>query len=585
MAKTRKFPIWIALLSLVPSLFGGVSKEIQAVYVQRYENKAMFLKVPVHGLRQIVFVRSGEPVLDRSNLGQPLAFKVGDQVRITDVQFRDELIRFKISAIDMSRDSELVFQFSQELTSGFDQRDAFDRALDKTLTEGLSYRDIDSAKESFIAGQYDQLIRQFAANTGTSTDYVVQTITEQNPEFQRMRQELAQKQQQLKSLEDRVSKAENASSQATEEATRLRRAVSQAEREADSLKEERSELSAQVGRLSEELNKAKKENANWTARERDYQRQLSEVVRNLDTQTSQSAQLGSQVDSLGQAIDALKRERDNFRGQAADHLAKSEELTAKLEDSEKRLTRMTADRDRQASRLRALTTDKNNLNSRFLQMLEEKEQLETARELEASLRVEEREFEQDRQRSRIFLGTHPIGSLEISPPLTEGDKASVRFEMDSPDTVKFSEVERKLYDSLGEKPRMAAVWTLDEEVEGLELALIQGEAEQEVAPRETAEWAWEVRGTPPAATPVKLSVQLIDGNDHRVLVASREYRLRPGGIGGLINRSFSLWAVLLGFLGGAGLVAAAVVLRRGKRVEDPSPRPAGPRLYVEEKKL
>ena len=106
----------LVLALLYPSSgLAGVSRDIQARYVEEYENKAMFLKIPIRGLRQIVYVNDDGIQLDRASAGFPLAFRVGEQVRIVDVQFRDELIRFKFSAIDLSREGELIFRFFSPL--------------------------------------------------------------------------------------------------------------------------------------------------------------------------------------------------------------------------------------------------------------------------------------------------------------------------------------------------------------------------------------------------------------------------------------------------------------------------------------
>ncbi|MFQ5930100.1 MAG: hypothetical protein ACE5MK_10390, partial [Acidobacteriota bacterium] len=151
----RKLQLLALFLSLGLWLNAGVRREVEDWYVQKYENKAMFLKVPIRGEQQMVYVRNTGPVLDRRTGGLSLLFKVGDQVRITKVDFKGGSIRFKIASVDLRRESEIIFEFPQQLREGFPQRASFDAALEATLTEGLSYTDIDSAKEKFIKTEFE----------------------------------------------------------------------------------------------------------------------------------------------------------------------------------------------------------------------------------------------------------------------------------------------------------------------------------------------------------------------------------------------------------------------------------------------
>ena len=128
-------------------LSAGVRREIENWYVQNYENKALFLKIPVRGQRQIVYVGDTQPTLDPGSASSPLRFKVGDHVRITDVSFRNDSVRFKIASLEASGVGEIAFEFPRQLEQDFSQRGNFDVTLEATLTEGLSYTDIDSAKE------------------------------------------------------------------------------------------------------------------------------------------------------------------------------------------------------------------------------------------------------------------------------------------------------------------------------------------------------------------------------------------------------------------------------------------------------
>ena len=163
----RTFGVLCALLvSVAGRLDGAVSREVEAEYRQRFENRAMFLKMPVHGNRQVIHLRAGLVVPDRAALAQPLTFRVGEQVRITQLNFRDSAIEFRIASIDLTQQATVAFEFGESLSYTFHQRPAFESALDGAFTEGLTFRDIDSAKEQFVRDQFQRVVGQISDSTG-----------------------------------------------------------------------------------------------------------------------------------------------------------------------------------------------------------------------------------------------------------------------------------------------------------------------------------------------------------------------------------------------------------------------------------
>src|SRR5262245_9594448 len=90
----RGFPLLLlALLSVDPG-FAGVSRAIQEKYKRDYENKALFMKVPIFSEKQIIAVRGrgGRP----EQVTGGIRFKVGDQVRVMAVDFGGDEIKFKL---------------------------------------------------------------------------------------------------------------------------------------------------------------------------------------------------------------------------------------------------------------------------------------------------------------------------------------------------------------------------------------------------------------------------------------------------------------------------------------------------------
>ena len=118
----RGLQLFAVFLSMSLWLIAGVRREIENWYVHNYENKALFLKIPIRGKRQIVHVSDTRPTLDPGSANSPLLFKVGDQVRITDVSFRNDSVRFKIASLEVSGEGEIAFEFPRQLEQDFPQR-------------------------------------------------------------------------------------------------------------------------------------------------------------------------------------------------------------------------------------------------------------------------------------------------------------------------------------------------------------------------------------------------------------------------------------------------------------------------------
>ena len=140
---TGRVAVGMVAVAAFSYVYPRVAREIRDEYVQRFENKAVFLKVPVRGLQQVIHVLDSGAKLDRGNLNQPVSFKVGDQVRIIDVNFRDRTVRFRFSSVGTNREGSLEFRFPASTQQTFPQRENFEKSLASSLTEGLSYKELE----------------------------------------------------------------------------------------------------------------------------------------------------------------------------------------------------------------------------------------------------------------------------------------------------------------------------------------------------------------------------------------------------------------------------------------------------------
>lgn len=558
-------------------LNAGIRKETQTAYVQKFKNKAMFLKAPVRGLRQIIHVKDTGVVLDRTNAAEAVAFKVGDQVRITDVNFGDDRIRFKVASIDLSKESEIIFQFSSELREEFTQQRSFDSALASTFTEGLHYAEIDSAKETFIKDQYDQLIQQFSATTGSSPDFVIKAISEKNPEYAAAKRELAEARDKLQDLSGDLNDQVKARRALESQVQQLRTELSQNKSAVETLRAERQRLANQRESQEQQIAQLQKKN-------QEYDRQVNQLFKNLDTKVTANADLGKRVEVLSTSIDSLKSERTSLSqklgqlGKELEKLRKSnEELTSGLKGAKEESSKLTSD-------LRALTSNKNSLEARYLATQRQKEVLERAAALGQALRLSRRIEKRKEGRfsvADLYLLSKKIGTFEMPAPARTGEIYPLRFSADSPDTVHFTDQERRLYGALGDKIQMRASWTSSSSQ--LKAVLLEKETLQRVRPRENIEWPWIFQGEIGQPEKAILHLELTNADGQTVAIDPQEFTVAPAGLFAQVRNylspiplaaglvlGFAVFGLLFGFKGRAQAEAAPAARRAG---------------YVAEKKL
>ena len=573
---------------LLPAVFvtvalqAGIDKRLQSHYLERYLSKTIFLRVPIHGLRQAVDVRRSGSRLDASGQGEALVFKVGEQVRVVGLEFKDRSIRFRVSALDASREATVFFQFAEPLEQSFGQQTAFEDSLLFAFTEGVSYREIDAAKAAFIESQYEELIRRFATTTGTSTEFVVQKIAEQNPEYRKAVKEAAQLATKASSLETKLAAAAQKLAAAESRSTNLREQLDEVTVEVDEEKEERLRILDQRDEARGEVRKLRGEIVQIKSSQATYQQQVNDLISSFQPEPGDSNTPDSNVESLSSFVDKLQTARSNLSTQLAEVQGQISALQSEAEELRKNLASAESNSGRLSSRLRALTSDKKSINAQYLQMREQKEVLETADALSKALRVEsstDQESDEGWLESRFFLDSQLLGTVRIAPPEQVGAPARVEMSLLSPDTVKFSERERELHAALGGDVRAEVGWVTPEE---LVMELAGDDPRREVKVRESTFWDWNVGGDLIRSEPATLKIDLIDRNDQRILLHTRQFVVHPAGLGSWLSRIFSLPSLLAGLILGAAAIGAVAFLWRpqGKRV-----RSRHPVEYLAEKEL
>ena len=584
MSWTGRVAVGVVAVAAFSFAYPRVGREIRDEYVQRFENKAVFLKIPVRGLQQVVHVLDSGAKLDRGNLNQPVSFKVGDQVRIIDVNFRDDRVRFRFSSVDTTREGSLEFRFPAPTQQAFPQRENFEKSLASSLTEGLSYKELESAKGEFIRGQVKTLVREFAATTNTPDDVVLRTIVEDSPQYQALERESSQIQQKNQVLDRDVSRLGRAS---REQRARIADMTVELDR-----------LRTQVRELERDENLAARTRQSLEGQLKDAQVKMNELLGSLNLKAASNSELDNRMQSLSAGIESARREREKLSEELA-------QARADLNEREQANSKLTGDlmkvRDRNqrlSSELRSLTSNKDSIQSQFLQAKRQSDALEMASRLSAGLRLE-RSFQEREGRpleiADLYLLSKRIGRLEIETPEHPGQICRIKFLMESPDRVEFQEEERVLFDSLGETFKIEPSWSFTGD--RLRAVLMEGEPAREAKPREAVEWTWILEGEISEPERAQLRVLFVNSDDQKISLDPHEFYLTPPGLMFYLIRSFSpvsLGAgVFLGliFAGVAGLFRRRSPSKPSRRSKPSKRRPTQPapekpdREYVIKKRL
>ena len=561
MSWSGRMAVGVVAVAAFSFVFPRVGREIRDEYVQRFENKAVFLKVPVRGLQQVVHVLDSGAKLDRGNLNQPVSFKVGDQVRIIDVNFRDKMVRFRFSSVDTTREGSLEFRFPTATQQTFRQRENFERSLASSLTEGLSYKELESAKGEFIRGQVKTLVREFATTTNTPDEVVLRTIVEDSPQYQALEREFSQIRQKNQTLDRDVSRLGRTS---REQLARIADMTVELDR-----------LRTQVRELERDQNLAARTRQSLEGKLKDAQVKMSELLGSLNLKAASNTELDNRMQSLSAGIESARRKRV----QLSEELAQARADLNEREQANSTLTvdlKKVRDRNRRlSSELRSLTSNKDSIQSQFLQAKRQSDALEMASRLSAGLRLE-RSFQELEGRpleiADLYLLSKRVGRFEIETPDHPGQICRIKFLMESPDRVEFQEEERVLFDSLGERFKIEPSWSFAGD--RLRAVLMEGEAAREAKPREAVEWSWILEGEISEPERAQLRILFLNSDDQKISLDPHEFYLTPPGLMSYLIRSFSPVSLGSGIF--LGLVFAGVAGLFRRRSSSKSFKPSKP---------
>jgi hypothetical protein len=497
----------------VHAAFAGVSRSIQDKYRAKFENKALFLKIPVFGERQDVNI-TGQTYRAENGAGQA-RFKVGDQLRVLEIDFGGDQIKFKMGAISSAGFVEIVFRFDGALQESFPNSAVFDDALSYTFTEGLKYSDLEDAKRTYTQDEFEQAVRSIAAASNTSREAVLKNIAPRVPAYEESQREIASlkaNNQDISSQlagsqsENRKLDAELRNSQA--EATRLRSANTALQEKIDS-------SSSQLSKLGEDLRAVR-------GVTQGYQKELASIQRSLNLKVDASVDLATQISELGQAMRKLQKDNEGLESQNTILRSDLEEQQSTNDRLSRDIDDLKASNKQMNETIQTLTSKEDSLARQYIELKKTKENLEdivhSVSGLNSRIAEEKTEGGFYYRKANIYLKNLFVGSLDWLVPLSlshnSSAQAKANFTTESIDYVKISPEEREILRSLGDKLKIQAMLTSSSQT--MEVRADAKDALHEVGERDRAAWNWTImnRGTQDAR--MLFTVKLVNKNSDTV---------------------------------------------------------------------
>ena len=566
------------------STFAGVSKVIQDRYRANYENKALFLKLPIYSERQYVRI-TGEAFRPDPPLPVAPVFKVGDQVRVLAIDFGGDEIKFKLGAIAGTTVVELSYKFDAPLQENFPNSGVFDRALAAAFTEGLKYTEVEDAKRNFVEQEFERAARDIAANSGTNRDAVLKYVAPRLPAYQEAMREIESLENKAQDLGKQLSQSQSENRKLESDSRSQQAEITKLRTQSAGLQEKIDSSASQLARLGDDLRSAKGVSQN-------YQRELTNLQRSLKIKVDASRDLASQIGELGQVMLKIQKDNDDLHNDNAT-------LNASLEKEKADNLRLTGEnQDLQTSgrqmkeTISALTSKEDSLARQYLLLKQNRDNLEniTLSVSNLNTRMVDATAEAGTAYEKInaYLGNVLIGSFEWRMPerLNASQEKTVEasFATESIDYVRVNPGERRILQSLGERLKLRV--NLVSRVDSMEVTPEKEAATQEIGERDRAVWKWNVRNRGTEDGRLLLQAFLVNKNGDEIPLIQSEQLILSSNLVRQVRNYIQPIPLLLGVVIGSLLMGIAGLFRRGRHA-----KPAGgasakePPGYSERKQL
>jgi predicted nuclease with TOPRIM domain len=499
--------------------FAGVSRTIQDKYRAKYENKALFLKIPAFGERQTVSI-TGQTYRAVDGTGQA-RFKVGDQLRVLGIDFAGDEVKFKMGAISSAGFVEIVFKFDGDLQESFPNSAVFDGALGYAFTEGLKYTDLEEAKRTYTQDEFEQAVRQIAAASNTSREAVLKNIAPRVPAYE-------ESQRQIESLKADNEEVSSQLSASQSENRKLDADLRNSQSEVARLRSQNTALQEKIDSSTSQLSKLGEDLRAVRGATQGYQKELASIQRSLNLKVGASEDLVTQISELGQAMRKLQKDNEGLEGQNSALRSDLEEQQMTNNRLSREIDDLKASNKQMSETIQTLTSKEDSLARQYIDLKKTKENLEDVVQsvsgLSARVAEEKTGGGNYYRKVNIYLKNLFVGTLDWLVPLSLSHNSSAQakavFTTESIDYVKISPEERKILRSLGDKLRIQAM--LSSSSPTMEVRDATKLALHEVGERDRAEWNWTItnRGTQDAR--LLFAVKLINKNSDPVTLIQDE---------------------------------------------------------------
>jgi cell division septum initiation protein DivIVA len=553
-----------------PNAFAGINKLIQQEYRQKYENQAVFLAVPINGNRQRVTVTDAGLRLEREI--EPLRFKVGEQVRVLEISFGNEEIRFKVGSIDAARQGELEFRFAAPLDDGFSSRSSFDVALKQAFASTVSYTEIDRSKRDFIKRQLDALVGELATSTSANREFVQDALAdglptyrqavEENSSLQRRSQELASK------LQTEQSRAKQLEARTIEQASELNKLKSMNQ----SMKTDLDATLSLSNTASRELQQLRQQSTEITA-------SVKRLQRGFGIEADASKPLAKQVEDLMVASLKTKGDRDDLDKRIKTAESDLDKVRKDLQAQQKANEDLKKQNAQLQDNEKLLASRGDQLGKRYLALQKEKGQMESF--LRAVQRMQSRQVREAESEGRVKrvlelrLKETVLGTLELDYPaiLKPGAKETLRakFTAESINAIKLTEEDKRLIATLG--PTFNILQTMQDLSEGLSAS--SKDAAKSISERSSAEWTWTIDCSRVGNTSALLVTSILGPYKEATPILQTRLEFESRNLARELGRFFEPIPLVLGTAFGFILMGIITALRRKparRRAQDPKPK-------------
>jgi len=518
----------IGAAATVPCL-AGVSRVIQDRYRKNYENKTLFLKIPVYGEKAFVYI-SGRNIRAEEAIGQA-RFKVGDQLRVLGIDFGGDEIRFKLGQLAGGAGlAEVVFKFDSNLLDNFPNSDVFDKALQATFTEGLKYTDLEDAKRGYIEDQFDRSVRETAETAGTNRDVVLKTIAPRVPAYQDAMRD-------IENLKGRVQELSNQLAQTQSDNRKLDAELRGQVAEVNRLRKENTGLQEKIDTSTAQMTKLGDEIRNFRGLTQGYQKELANVQRSLNLRVDASRDLTSQISDLGQMLQKLQKDNsalETQNGSLKQSLDNQQAANVKLlgqNDDLKNSNRQMKDT------ITSLTSKEDSLARQFLQVKQNRDNLQnlalSVQNLNTKLAEEDSQGGIYTGRYNVYLRDVLLGSLVWRVPdglsRDQEKTGDVEFNTESVDYVRLSPEERQILRTLGDKLKVKL--QLVPESDAVQVTPEKADAVQEIGERDRATWRWKLANRGARDSRVYLSARLVNRNSDEVPLLDAGHLVKSATVG------------------------------------------------------